>query len=92
MRLRPENEMLAICLIAIAVIVLASWLGGCTTMQPLQATAPCPRPNIPTEPHYPLQDLKQGDSHTTVAKAYVATLKGQHDYIQQLKHILRGYG
>jgi hypothetical protein len=91
MKLRPENEMLIMCFLGGLIVVLASLLGGCTATQPVHVTAPCPKVNIPPEPHYPLQDLKQGDSRAKVAKAYVATVKGQQDYIQQLKHIMRGY-
>lgn len=65
-------------------------LTGCTA-RPLQVTAPCPKPIIPTEPHYPAQDLKQGDKPDRVAKAYAATVQLQHDYIGELKHVLRGY-
>lgn len=83
MRLRPENETLAMCVIAVVIIVLAACLGGCATTQPLQVTAPCPRPNIPTEPHYPIQYLKKGDSSDKVAKAYAASFGLAYDYIHQ---------
>lgn len=65
-------------------------LTGCAT-QPLQVTAPCPKVNLPDEPHYPVSDLKQGDSPATVAKAYVATNQLKSDYIGELKHIYGGY-
>lgn len=58
-------------------------------MQPV--VSGCPRPNIPPAPHYPVSDLKQGDSPAIVAKAYVATVQLQQDYIGELKHILEGY-
>lgn len=73
------------------IIFTALLLTACTTTQPLQVTVPCPKPNIPAEPHYPAQDLKQGDSPATVAKAYVATVKGQRGYIEQLRYVLEGY-
>ncbi len=91
MKLKPEHEMVAICFIVVVIILLASCLGGCTTTQPLQVTAPCPKPNLPPEPHYPVQGLKQGDSPATVAKAYVVTVQLQHDYINELKHVLEGF-
>jgi hypothetical protein len=72
-------------------LLLALTLTGCTTTQPITVTAPCPKPIIPSEPHYPVQDLRKGDSPAMVMKAYVATVKGQHDYIQQLQSILDGY-
>jgi uncharacterized lipoprotein YajG len=65
-------------------------LTGCAT-QPLQVTAPCPAVNLPDEPHYPVQDLKRGDSAATVAKAYVATVQLQEGYIGELLHIYGGY-
>lgn len=64
---------------------------GCTTTQPIKVIVPCPKPNIPAEPYYPVQDLKQGNKPATVAKAYVATVQLQRDYIDELKHILKGY-
>jgi hypothetical protein len=75
----------------IIIIALAVCLSGCASTQPLQVTAPCPKVVIPIEPHYPIQDLKPGSSPPTVAKAYVATVQMQHDYIEELRHILRGY-
>lgn len=51
----------------------------------------CPSPQIPPEPHYPVQDLRPGDKPDKVAKAYVATVHGQHDYIENLKRILEEY-
>lgn len=65
-------------------------LTGCAT-QPLQVTAPCPKVKLPAEPHYPVSDLKQGDSAATVARAYVATNNLKSDYIAELKHIYGGY-
>jgi hypothetical protein len=69
---------------------LLALLTGCAT-QPLQVTAPCPKVNLPLEPHYPVSDLKQGDSPATVARAYVATNQLKSDYIAELKHIVGGY-
>jgi hypothetical protein len=61
-------------------------LTACSTHMPVG----CPKPNIPPEPHYPVQDLRPGDSRDKVAKAYVATVRGQHDYIHgQLLPIMR---
>lgn len=71
-------------------ILLCLCLTGCATTQPV-VTAPCPSPTIPPSPHYPVADLKQGDSPAAVAKAYVATVDLQNSYIEQLKHILEGY-
>lgn len=65
-------------------------LTGCAT-QPLQVTAPCPKVSLPSEPHYPVSDLKQGDSAATVARAYVATNQLKSDYIGELKHIYGAY-
>lgn len=90
MSLKPENEMLVICTIAAIVIILSSFLGGCAT-QPLQVTAPCPKPDIPAEPHYPAQDLKKGDSHSKVAKAYVASLSMCLVDADAVRHICEGY-
>lgn len=72
-------------------ILIIFLLTGCATKQPLVVTASCPKPNIPAESHYPVQDLKQDDKPDQVMKAYVATVQGQQDYIMQLKHILMGY-
>jgi hypothetical protein len=72
----------------LALLILLT-LTGCTTTQPV--VVGCPKPNIPPAPHYPVASLKQGDSPATVAKAYVATVRLQQDYIGELTHILRGY-
>jgi hypothetical protein len=66
-------------------------LTGCATTQPLQVTAPCPKPVIPAEPHYPAQDLKQGDSPATVAKSYVASLGLCLDTNAAIRHVCGGY-
>jgi hypothetical protein len=91
MRLKPENEMLAMCFIAVVLIVLASCLGGCAVAQPLQVAAPCPKPNIPPEPHYPAQDLKHGDSYAAVAKAYVVSYGLCRIDNAHLRRLLGGY-
>jgi uncharacterized protein YcfL len=72
------------------ILLILLILAGCAA-RPLQVVAPCPEPNLPEEPHYPVADLKQGDSHATVAKAYVATDRLKSDYISELKHIYGGY-
>lgn len=72
------------------IIILITLLTGCAS-QPLQVTAPCPKVNLPDEPHYPVSDLKQGDSPATVARAYVATIQLKSDYIGELKHIYGAY-
>lgn len=58
---------------------------GCTTMQPV--VSGCPKPNIPPAPHYPVADLKRGDSPATVAKAYVASLGMCLDDSANLRHV-----
>jgi hypothetical protein len=70
-----------------SIILAVLLLTACTKLVPTG----CPRPNIPPEPRYPVADLRQGDGADKVAKAYVATVHGQHDYIESLKHIFRGY-
>jgi hypothetical protein len=72
------------------ILLIPLILTGCTT-QPLQVTAPCPKPNLPAEPRYPVVDLKQGDSHATVAKAYVASLGLCLDTDAAIRHICGGY-
>lgn len=81
MKLKPENEMLVMCAIAIIIIILAACLGGCASTRPLQVTAPCPKVTIPPEPYYPIKDLKKGDKHDKVAKAYAASFGLAYDYI-----------
>jgi hypothetical protein len=62
---------------------------GCAS-NPVIAS-PCPSVTIPDEPHYPVQDLRRGDSAETVAKAYVATDKLKSAYIKELKNKLEVY-
>ncbi len=75
----------------IIIIFLSLLLTACTTTKTIEVPASCPKPNIPAEPHYPVKDLKQGDTPDIVVKSYVATVYLQHEYIEQLKHIMRGY-
>lgn len=73
-----------------ALIAAAFMLTACAN--PMLVTTGCPKPNIPPEPRYPVADLQQGDGADKVAKAYVATVQGQHDYIHgQLLPIMRTY-
>lgn len=67
-------------------------LASCTTSKPVEVPVPaaCVQPKLPQEPHYPIKDLKTGDSPATVIKAYVATAAGQHDYIERVKYIYEG--
>jgi hypothetical protein len=82
--MKLENEMLILIIVSLAIIIGSSLLlAGCTTTKPIEVTAPCPKPNIPAEPRYPVQDLKQGDQPDKVMKAYVATVQGQQDYIHK---------
>jgi hypothetical protein len=67
-------------------VLLVLLLTACSAHMPVG----CPKPNIPPEPRYPVQDLRPGDKRDKVAKAYVATVRGQHDYIHgQLLPIMR---
>jgi hypothetical protein len=54
------------------IILLCICLTACakTVYVPTQ----CPAPKLPPEPHYPVADLRPGDSPDKVAKAYVASL------------------
>ena len=63
-------------------------LTGCATAKP-PVILGC-KLNLPQEGHYPITDLKKGDKPGTVAKAYVATVQLQHDYIQMQKRAMRG--
>ena len=48
----------------------------------------CPSIHLPSESHYPIHDLNDKDSNDKIVKSYVATVKLQHDYIQNVKHIV----
>ena len=65
-------------------------LTGCTTTKTLEVKAPCPKPNIPTRPHLPIEDLKQDDSAPIVMKSYVASLGMCIDSYNSLEHQMRG--
>jgi hypothetical protein len=79
-------KLLCFCLpVFLVVITGAVLITGCTTTQPI--IAPCRKPILPPEPHYPIKDLKHGDKPPTVVKAYVATVQLQQDYIGILKHM-----
>lgn len=69
------------------ILITMFLLAGCATTQPLQVTATCPRPVLPDEPAYPVQDLTAGDGYDTVAKSYLATAMMQRDYIKQIKYV-----
>lgn len=60
---------------------------GCATTHPVVVGC---HPKLPSEPHYPVQDLKPGDKPATVAKAYVVTVGLQHDRIQLQDRALKG--
>jgi hypothetical protein len=89
--MKPENKMLTMVILGLPFILICLLLAGCATTQPLQVTAPCPKPNIPGEPHYPVSDLKRGDDAATVAKAYVVTNYLKDLHIAELKNILGAY-
>lgn len=74
----------------LSVLLGIGMLAGCTTTKPVEVPVPvaCVQPKLPPEPNYPYQGLKKGDSPATVIKAYVATVAGQHDYIQRVKYII----
>jgi hypothetical protein len=90
MKLRPEFEMIALCLFAVALILIAVCLGGCAT-RPVYVPQACPKVTIAPEHHYPVQDLHAGDKPDKVMKAYVATVQGQRDYIGYLKQKFKPY-
>lgn len=69
------------------ILLIAGLLTGCTTTRTVYVPTGCPKINIPTEPQYPLQNLKANDTHAVVAREYAATLQLQHDYIGELKHV-----
>jgi uncharacterized protein YceK len=75
----------------IIVMLIMLTLSGCATTQPLQVTSGCPKPVIPAEPRYPVQDLKKGDERSTVAKAYVASLHMCIMDNEAVRHVCGGY-
>ena len=77
-----------------SIIVLMLFLTACTTTQPktISVVVPvaCAKPVVPDKPTYPIYSLKKGDRPATIAKAYVATVQLQNNYINQLISILKG--
>lgn len=89
----PNNKRIEMIWMYIVLLIMIGGgcllLAGCTTTKPVEVPVPvaCVQPKLPAEPHYPIKDLKTGDSPATVIKAYVATAAGQHDYIERVKYI-----
>jgi hypothetical protein len=90
MKLKPEFEMIALCLFAVLLILIAVCLGGCAS-RTVYVPQACPKVTIAPEHRYPVQDLHAGDRPATVMKAYVATVQGQRDYIGYLKQKFKPY-
>lgn len=85
-------QVIFVFLMMISIIIGCGFLAGCTTTRTVEVPVPvaCVQPKLPAEPHYPIHDLKKDDSPATVVKAYVATVAGQHDYIERVKYIYAG--
>lgn len=69
-------------------------LVGCSNLPKetyIPVVSKCPAPEIPTEPHLPIVDLKPNDKPNKVIKVYAASVLVQKNYIKQLKTILKGY-
>lgn len=69
------------------VIIIGIVLSGCTTTNPTYIPIKAPKIKIPSEPRYPLQDLKSNTDDATLARMYAATLQLQHDFITEIKHV-----
>lgn len=78
-------------LIASLYFIMPLSLSACTTANVVKIPVPvaCIKPAVPSEPHYPLDDLSTTDAikPDLVIKAAAVTLKLQHDYIQRLKKL-----
>lgn len=71
-------------------IVVCLIMSACTTETPIKVTVPSQKVTLPPEPHYPIKDLRSGDSTAKVVKAYVATVRMQQDRIEILEHARGG--
>lgn len=87
MKLRPENEMLAMCVLAIVIIVLASCLSGCMTTQPVSG---CPKVDIPTAPKYAIEDLNAQSSRADISRAWVTSLYQCNGALERCSSLLEG--
>lgn len=79
-------------IILVVIILSALLLVACATKPPEIVKVPvmvkCPIA-IPPEPHYPIADLKRGDTPDTVVKSYVATVKLQQIHINDITTRMR---
>lgn len=77
-----NDTIIAMILIMISILMLY----GCANKTFIPSK--CPRIELPKEMEYPVYFLKNGDMPDKVMKSYVATVKGQRQYIEQVKYLV----
>lgn len=75
------------------IIIMCAALTACATKPVyIPLSKPCVMPKLPPEPHYPISDLKHGDSPDKVIKAYAATVQMYKDQLRMCKKGREGNG
>jgi hypothetical protein len=90
MKLRPENEMLIMCIIGVLIIILAAVLSGCTT-KTVYVPSSCPKPNIPAPPRDYMGELKRGAAPPEFVRACILGNIDARTAYFRCAHVCGGY-